>query len=163
MESLRTSLTAECAKEHIESHVAYLCDAARAVGFGSGSEWLRQFPGNPGVYCVFEDAVIIYAGETGSLKGRMRDLLETRHHTLRRQLGATKFGPHPSYQPATSKVRFPAEIEALLADFMLRHLKINAVPVGLGRKEIEERLLDLKSPRYNIKLRRGDVLDGHGL
>jgi hypothetical protein len=42
---------------------------------------------------------------------------------------------------------------------MLQHLRVKALPVGLGRKEIEERLLEIRAPRYNVKLRRGQVLD----
>jgi hypothetical protein len=163
VERLRTTLTAECAKEHVDSHVTYLCDPVTASPLAGNAEWVRRFPSNPGVYCVFEEDVLIYSGETGSLKGRMRDLLDSRHHILRRHLGTAKFGSHSAYQPATNRLKFPAVIEALLNEFIVGHLRVNAVPVALGRKEIEERILELKSPRYNVKLRRGEAMDGPGL
>ena len=93
----------------------------------------------------------------------MRDLLDTRNHTFRRQVGSTRFGNHPSYRVASSRVKFPDEIETLLTDFMLKQLKVKAIPVTLGRKEIEERLIDQGKPKYNIKMRRGEVLDALGL
>jgi len=93
----------------------------------------------------------------------MRDLLDTRNHTLRRQLGNTKFGKDPNYRAATSSVKFPRDIEKLLTEFMLTRLKVRALPVSLGRKEIEEKLIDEKSPKYNAKGRRGKVADEPGL
>jgi len=57
-------------------------------------------------------------------------------------------------------VKFPDDIEQLLTEFMLNHLKVKATPVTLGRKEIEERLIDDRKPKYNIKTRRGEVLAG---
>ncbi|MGH2568656.1 MAG: GIY-YIG nuclease family protein [Bacteroidota bacterium] len=158
MDSLSTPVTGKLAKAHVERHVAFLTNPKWALRLGQGKEWLKQFPTNPAVYCIFEGDDIIYAGETGSLKGRMRDLFDTRNHTLRRQLGNTKFRKHPSYQAASSSVKFPDDIEKLLTKFMLKHLKIKALPVLLGRKEIEEHLIDEKKPKYNTKGRRGKVL-----
>lgn len=163
MKPLSTPFTAPLAKAHVEQHVAFLTDPKEATPLGQGKDWLKQFPTNPGVYCIFEGKDLIYAGETGSLKGRMRDLLDTRNHTLRRQLGNTKFGKHPGYRAASSSVKFPDDIEKLLTDFMLTHLKVKALPVSLARKEIEERLFDEKSPKYNTKGRRGEVADEPGL
>lgn len=159
MESISTPVTGKLAKAHVDQHMAFLTDSKGALPLGRGKAWLKQFPTNPGVYCIFEGRDLIYSGETGSLKGRMRDLLDTRNHTLRRQLGNTKFGKHSGYRAASSSVKFPDDIEKLLTDFMLTHLKVKALPVSLGRKEIEEKLIDVKSPRYNAKGRRGKVSD----
>jgi len=163
MEPLSTPVTGKLAKAHVEQHVAFLTDPKGALPLGQGKEWLKQFPTNPGVYCIFEGKDLIYSGETGSLKGRMRDLLDTRNHTLRRQLGNTKFGKHPGYRAASSRVKFPDDIEKLLTEFMLTHLKVKASPVPLGRKEIEEKLIDERSPKYNTKGRRGEASDEAGL
>ena len=163
MESLSTPVTGKLAKAHVELHVAFLADPEGAFALGRGKEWLKQFPTNPGVYSIFEGKDLIYSGESGSLRGRMRDLLDTRNHTLRRQLGNTKFGKHPNYRAASSSVKFPDDIEELLTEFMLTHLKVKALPVSLGRKEIEEKLIDEESPKYNTKGRRGDQADEPGL
>jgi len=140
-------------------HLAFLANPDGALSLGIGKTWLVQFPPNPGVYCIYLGNELVYAGETGSLKGRMRDLLDTRNHTFRRQFGSVQFGTHHSYQAASSRTKFPDEIEVLLTDFMLKQLKVKAVPVTLGRKEIEERLIDDVKPRYNIKGKRGEVLN----
>jgi hypothetical protein len=160
---LITDLTSAIGRAHVTAHIAFLTDATDAIALGRGKIWLEQFPSNPGVYCIFEGKALIYAGETGSLKGRMRDLLDTRNHTFRREIGKAKFGARLDYRPASSKVKVPDEIERLLTDFMLRQLKVKAAPVVLGRKELEERLIDEKKPKYNTKTRRGDAFDEPGL
>ena len=151
------------AKAHVEEHIEYFTKLNGAIALGQGKEWLNQFPTTPGVYCIFEGKQIIYCGETGSLNERMRDLLKTRKHTLRRQLGNTKFGGHRAYRAASSSVKFPDDIEKLLTKFMLTHLKVKANPVTLGRKEIEEKIIDRKHPKYNTKGRRGEFPDDTGL
>jgi hypothetical protein len=163
MKPLTTDLTSDIARAHVSAHIAFLANVAGAIALGRGKDWLKQFPPNPGVYCIFEGNELIYAGETGSLKGRMRDLLDTRNHTFRREVGKTKFGTHSAYRLASSKVKFPDEIEQLLTDFMLKHLRVKVTPVGLGRKEIEEKLIDERNPKYNAKTRRGEALDEPGL
>jgi hypothetical protein len=160
---LKTPVSSKMARSHIEAHVAFVTDAKNSVALGQGKIWLKQFATSPGVYCIFERNELIYSGETGSLRGRMRDLLDTRNHTLRRQFGSTKFGKHASYRVASSRFKFPDDIEKLLTAVMLDRLKVNAVPVSLGRKEIEENIIDQHHPRYNIRARRGDLLDIPGV
>lgn len=62
------------------------------VPFEPTWKWMKQFPSGPGVYAIFELGELAYVGESGSLRGRMGDLLDTRHHTLRRSLGEERFG-----------------------------------------------------------------------
>jgi len=159
---LKTPITADVAKAHIDQHSVFLTDVEGALPLGKGAASRSEFPRNPGVYCVFEDGDLIYVGETGDLNERMRDLLDTRSHTLRRSLGKAKFGDHPAYQPASPSVKFPQEIESLLTQFMLEHLKVKAAPVILGRKEIEEKLIEDKKPKYNTRERRGEVVEESG-
>lgn len=163
MKTLTTLVTADIERDHIEKHVSFLTQVRDAVALGKGKTWLAQFSTGPGVYCIVEGEELIYSGETGSLRGRMRDLLDTRNHTLRRQLGSTKFGNRSGYQAATSSCKFPAAIEDLLTAFMLERLKVRALSVSLGRKEIEEAIIDKYTPKYNIKRRRGDLFDIPGI
>ena len=106
---------------------------------------------------MFDGKKLIYVGETGSLRGRMKQVRDTRNHTLRRQVGAAKFSDRISYQPATSKRKFPESIEGMLNTYIEKNLSVKVLPVLLGRKEIEERLIDDETPRFNIKTRRGDA------
>jgi hypothetical protein len=159
MEPCVTPVTSALAKVHVTAHAQHLTDPEGAIPLGRQKEWLKQFQKLPGVYCIFEEDKLIYAGETGSLRGRMRDLLDTRNHTLRRQLGTVKFSDHPEYASANSRVKFPDEVEKVLTDFMLASLKVKAIPVQLGRKEIEEHIIHDKYPKYNVKGRRGGVID----
>jgi len=58
-------------------------------------EWARNFPDEAGVYLFREDGEICYIGETGNLRGRMSDILNTQNHTIRRNIGAYHFSSLP--------------------------------------------------------------------
>jgi hypothetical protein len=45
----------------------------------------------------------------------------------------------------------------MLNTYIEKNLSVKALPVLLGRKEIEERVIDDETPRFNIKTRRGDA------
>jgi len=47
-------------------------------------QWASTIPSKAGVYVLREETEIVYVGETGNLKGRMNDLLDSRHHSIRR-------------------------------------------------------------------------------
>ena len=125
-----------------------------AVAFQCSRDWANQFPSKAGVYSVFDLKKLIYVGESGSLKGRMRDLLDTRNHTLRRRLGSELFNTRHDYFPASTKDKFPETIENLLNKYMSKKLSVLAISVVLGRKEIEEALVASKKPKFNSKLQR---------
>ncbi|MBI4478632.1 MAG: hypothetical protein HY651_01280 [Acidobacteria bacterium] len=144
-------------KAHLDAHARHLRDSADAIGILLKTAWANRFPTKAGVYAVFDAKKLIYVGETGSLRGRMKDLRDTRNHTLRRQIGAAKFNDRNGYQPATSKRKFPETIEKLLNEYIEKNLSVKLLPVLLGRKEIEERLIEDESPRFNVKTRRGDA------
>jgi hypothetical protein len=109
---------------------------------------------SPGVYCLYEGKRMIYVGETSSLRARISELFETRHHTCRRTLGRVLYATHPNYEPASSKKAFSAEIESLLTSHMVT-LRFLAVPVAFGRKEIETAILDADNTLLNSKRKRG--------
>jgi len=113
--------------------------------------WATQFPNTPGVYIFRLGDTIIYAGETGSIRGRMKDLMDTRNHTLRRTLGARLYSDRIDFTKASSKQRFCDAIEAELNHYITSGLTLSYFPVALGRKELEEKLFSVHSPEYNNK------------
>lgn len=119
-------------------------------------DWKNQFPKDAGVYAFFMDDKIVYVGETGSLQGRMNDMRNSQHHTLRRSVGTRKFGDIPGFEQATSHKKFPPHIEELVIEYLCG-LQVKALPVHFGRKEIEEYLITKYSPIYNQKTKRGTV------
>jgi hypothetical protein len=157
MEPLETVIARTTANTHLEAHARCLRDPAGAVAIVLTTAWADRFPTKAGVYAVFDRKKLIYVGETGSLRGRMMDLRDTRHHTLRRQIGSAKFSDRNGYKPATSRRKFPDSIEGMLNRYIKKNLSVKVLPVVLGRKEIEERLIDDETPRFNIKTRRGDA------
>lgn len=118
-------------------------------------EWAKSFPNEAAVYLFREDGEICYVGETGSLQGRMADILNTKNHTVRRNLGSSHYSQLPTYEKASSKKGFSNDIEEMLNDRISNNLTISYVLVDLGRKELEERLFDKFQPKYSIKGKRG--------
>jgi len=118
-------------------------------------EWAKTFPNESAVYLIREEGEICYVGESGSIRGRMNDILNTKNHTLRRNLGTKHYLEHPNYEKATSRKNFAEEIELMLNDRIQKHLTLSYIVVDLGRKELEERLYAKLKPIYNLKGKRG--------
>lgn len=105
-------------------------------------EWAKQFDKLRGVYFIFEMDELKYVGETGSLKGRMSDLLNTRNHTLRRSIGERMFLKEKGYQKANSKQSYIPPIEKKLNDYIEANLSVSCLPLEIGRKEFEEWVIE---------------------
>ncbi len=101
-------------------------------------EWAKRFPNKPAVYAFKHFNDLVYVGETGNLRGRMLDLLDSRHHTIRRTLGIKNFSRLEGFIKATNRIKFPDNIEELLNAHIIREFKIAFLEVSLGRKELEE-------------------------
>lgn len=117
--------------------------------------WANSFPNEAAVYLLREAGEICYIGETGSIRGRMNDILNTKNHTLRRNLGNYYYSELPNYTKPSSKKGFCKEIETLLNEKITTDFTISYILTDLGRKEMEERLYEKISPRYSIKGERG--------
>ena len=118
------------------------------------SDWVNGFPSKPGIYVAFEGEKIVYAGETGNIRGRMRDLQDSRHHTLRRNIGRHNFSSEVGYEDANIKKKFPKHIEEKVDHWLRERIKISALPIKLGRKELEEKIIEKYDPKYNKKGQR---------
>lgn len=104
-------------------------------------EWTRSFPSLAGVYVFMHKSKLVYVGETGNLRERMKDLLDSRHHTIRRTIGKRFFIDIEGFVAATNKLRFPEHIELLVNKHICEELQIAYLPVSLGRKELEEQIM----------------------
>ncbi len=120
-------------------------------------DWANSFPNQSAVYLFREEGQICYVGESGSIRGRMNDILNTKNHTVRRNLGTNHYSEHPDYEKATSSRSFTAEIEIMLNNRIQKHLTLSYILVDLGRKELEERLYAKLNPKYNLKGKRGET------
>ena len=145
--------------KQIESYLANLENKLfkdRKQSIKLSREWIkRKFQSEPGVYIVFEHGKLVYVGETGNIRKRIRDLLDTRNHTLRRSIGKRHFAEETGYKDASSSRKFPEHIERKIIDYMEKNLKICALPINVGRKELEERIQDkYRGKLYNQRSRR---------
>lgn len=121
---------------------------------GLTREWANQFPNKPGVYIIRDKEEIIYVGETGSIKGRMKDLIDTRNHTIRRSLGTHLYCKVDGFIKASSSLKFIDAIEDMLNEHIKTNLTIATLPVSLGRKELEEMVFLKNDPIHNRKGQR---------
>ncbi len=101
-------------------------------------KWASQIPSVAGVYILKQNDEIVYVGETGNLRGRMTDLLDSRNHTVRRTLGVKLFSSHEGFKQANAKTKFPQHIENLLDTHIGETMYLAYLNVPLGRKELEE-------------------------
>lgn len=118
--------------------------------------WASKIPSNAGVYVFKDNDKIVYVGETGNLKERMKDLLDSRHHTIRRTIGVKFYSTIDGFIKATSKIKFPEHIELLVNAHICEKLLLSYLEVSLGRKELEEMIeedID-KSVRLNKRGKR---------
>lgn len=101
--------------------------------------WASDFPAFPGVYIFKDNSKIIYVGETVNLRGRMKDMIDTRNHVLRRNIGNELYRGVEGFEPATARKKFNEVIEDMLNKHITRNLTVSWIKVELGRKELEER------------------------
>jgi hypothetical protein len=118
------------------------------------SSWADKFESAAGVYAVREGGEICYVGESGNIKKRMRDLLDTRNHSLRRKIGSIKFAGQEGYEKATPSRKFPPKFEDELNRIFEDNFEVSAIAVPIGRKELEERLIEKYRPKYNTREKR---------
>jgi hypothetical protein len=113
--------------------------------------WASNFPSVPGVYIFRDKEEIIYVGETGSLRGRMKDMIDTRNHVLRRNIGNKLYRDINGFKPATARIKFIDVIEDILNTHIKEDLTVCCMAVELGRKELEEKIQKEFKPEYNQK------------
>lgn len=120
-------------------------------------EWAKKAPDQAGVYVLLLENEVVYAGETGELSGRLKDLRLTVNHSVRRTLGKLLFSKEEGYEDATSKKPFPLAIEFKLDEYMRKNLQIAYLTVNLGRKELEEAIVaDIPQKfKLNVRSKRG--------
>ncbi|WP_140204438.1 hypothetical protein [Vibrio parahaemolyticus] len=135
--------------ELLSQFKAALLDRKNRVNF---DDRLNHAPNEAGIYGVFSEDRLVYVGESGCVRKRMRDIGSTYNHTLRRTIGTEMFESLPDYQPASSKKKFPEKMENLLNEHF-SNLEVSFVSIDFGRTETEEYLVENLEPRYNKKKR----------
>lgn len=123
--------------------------------------WANQFPNAAAVYLFREGDEVVYVGETGSIKGRMNDLLNTKNHTIRRNIGSLHFSNHKDFEKASSKKSFHPEIEFLLNEKMTNDLTISFIEIELGRKELAM-ILERSSGSIRSRIKKLELKEIYG-
>lgn len=117
-------------------------------------EWTKLAPETAGVYVIIENKKIVYVGETGNLRGRMTDLLDSRHHTVRQTIGKKHYSKVKGFKPASSKKKFPPHVENLVNDHICKRCYMSYLEVPIGRKELEEFIQNEIEAENGLNIRR---------
>jgi len=125
-------------QEYLEDLIAQLLEKDNWQQIIMTRAWAKNIPQEAGVYVIKENDKIVYVGETGNLQGRMCDLLDSRHHTVRRTIGERLFNQKDGFEKATTRKKFPEHIETLVNEHICTKLILSYLVVPLGRKELEE-------------------------
>jgi hypothetical protein len=141
-------------QQEFERIEKYLFDSSNWQNMTLTRAWAKSQPVEAGVYMLFENGKPVYVGESGSISGRITDMLDSRHHTVRRSLGEKRFSNVPGFVKATSKRKHPVHIENLIHE-TLSSFKICVLPIKIGRKEFEEYIFPKYAPELNRKSKRG--------
>jgi len=144
----------ETIQQEIERIEEHLFNSENWIELKLTRQWAKSFSNDSGVYMLFEDGKLVYVGESGSLAGRVTDMLNSRHHTVRRALGELRFKDVPDYKKATSSIKYPDHIEKMVEETM-KGFKISVLPIPFGRKEFEEYIESKHKPELNRKGKRG--------
>lgn len=146
-------ITEEFANKAIKHYSKKLIDNVERKPISLNRSWTSEFPNVGGCYAIFLKDEIVYVGETGKISARLRDLLDSRNHTLRRNLGKAFFSDKEGYHDASTKKKFPPHIESMVNN-VLEKMTIAVLPIALGRSEIEEYLVEKYNPVFNSKTKR---------
>jgi hypothetical protein len=122
------------------------------IKFTFDKKWTDNFPKKAGVYAIFYKNKLVYVGESANLKERMKEIKRTYNHSFRRKLG--KF-LNPDAQVTNGK--FPQELEKLLNEHYIKHLKFAYKEVNFGRTEIENHLMQRNEGVLNSISKRGKI------
>lgn len=144
-------LTSRDKNNHLKSLSAELLKKRNRQPVLLTHEWATSFPNEAGVFALWEDngKDPVYVGETANLRSEMARLSRTRDSSLRRHLGHTRFGRYAGFKRAAPSRKFPRLIEERIDTYLLRKVSVAAVPVTLGRKETQERLIEKFGPKFN--------------
>lgn len=122
--------------------------------FEFSEEWLLSFDTDAGVYAIKEEGKICYIGETKSIRKTIKDLFDTKNHLLRQSVGNKRFLGEKGYKKGTKSNKFPPKFEEELNKVFEDNFEISVIVVKIGRKELEERLIEKFQPIYNSKAQK---------
>ena len=100
---------------------------APKLSIGLTREWTKIFPSEAGIYLLWENGELCYVGETGSIRGRMQNLLNTLNHQVRRSIANRHLKNHEGFVKGSSTLKHPDEIEKLLDALAVRSVKRSAL------------------------------------
>lgn len=153
VEFYKNNMEIETIKRELERIEHQLFDAKNWQSIALTRSWAKNQPPFAGVYMLFDEGLPIYVGETGKISGRITDMLDSRHHTVRRAIGEKYYYEQDGYVKATSKQKHPDHIELMVQNHLMT-LKLSVLPIKFGRKEFEEYIFEKHKPTLNRKSKR---------
>jgi hypothetical protein len=118
--------------DEIDNHLK----TSNKIQFEYNLLWVNQFEDKPAIYAIFKSDVLVYIGETASLKKRMSDIRRTYNHTFRKHLGIKLFKIKPN-----KKGFFSEENEITLNTYFEENIKVTFYYINFGRSEAESYII----------------------
>lgn len=125
------------------------------IKYHRNRQWHKDsmIPAKEGVYIIFKENIPLYVGETACLYLRMKDIYDTRNHTIRRRIAEIECSKNDGYIKPSSRNLSDDKTEAIITKFMER-MEIAYLELKLGRIEFEDYLMEKYQPKYNKKTKR---------
>lgn len=139
-------------EDYLKNLENQLVNDSVAINIELISTWANSFPKKASVFLFREDGVICYVAETASIKDELNGILKSKNHAFRINLGKQYFAENPNYTKSSISKEFSDEMQTLINERIIATLTISYILVDLGRRELEERLINKFSPKYVISI-----------
>jgi len=133
--------------DHSDRH---LSDPQNRAAFAYTTHFRARLPQHGGVYVFFLNDEVVYVGETKSLRQRLGNHMRNpENHVLALKIARLLFDILNGPGAAGSRRAFAEDHKQLTRDWVARSLQVAWLPVQLGRKELEEFLIEAYDPEFN--------------
>ena len=145
-----TRLTQAQIDAFLNAKEAELLDPGNRAPIHFGREYARSLPESGGTYVFFFHDEVFYVGETTSLRQRLAvHMRNPENHVLILKIARLLYDEINGPGLAGSRRKFDESHKARSRRWVERHLRVALVDLGIGRKELEERLVQKHSPPFN--------------
>ncbi|MFC7300294.1 GIY-YIG nuclease family protein [Cognatiluteimonas weifangensis] len=133
-----------------DARQAELLDLSRRVPMTFAREFRINLPIEGGVYVFFFQSSVFYVGETTSIRQRIgMHMRNPENHVLALKIARHLYDRSHGLGAAGSQKKFSEQHKESTRQWIQEHLHVCYVPMLLGRKELEERLVCQLNPEFN--------------
>ena len=138
------------ADSHFEEAEEYLLNPVNRVPMEYTSDFKNNVSESGGSYIFFHNDLIIYTGETTNIRQRLGvHMRNPENHVLMLKLTRLLWDQIHGEGEAGNRRVFPHDHRAVVMGWISDNLTVSYLSLGIGRKELEERLIINHGPSFN--------------